>query len=77
MSPSRLRLVLPLNLFPLGFTAKILDASVMSPMHATCPAHLILNSFILVIVNGGQAFVLLTGLAQCSQGGDGHSLRPV
>jgi hypothetical protein len=38
---SHLRLGLPSGLFPLGFPTKTLYTFLSSPMHATCPAHLI------------------------------------
>ena len=39
---SHLRLGLPYGLFPSGFPTKIFYTSLISPIHATCPAHLIL-----------------------------------
>ena len=41
-----LRLGLPSGLFPSGFPTKILYTTLLSPTHATCPAHLILLDLI-------------------------------
>jgi hypothetical protein len=41
-----LRLDLPSHIFPSGFTAKYLYTPLLSPICATCPAHLILLDFI-------------------------------
>jgi len=39
-------LSLPSGIFPSGFTTKILSTPLLSPIRATCPAHLILLDFI-------------------------------
>jgi hypothetical protein len=40
---TQLRLGLPSGLFPSGFPTNILQAFLLFPLHATCPAHIILT----------------------------------
>ena len=51
---SRLRLGLPSGLFPSGFPTKTLYTRLLSPLSATCPAHLILLDFITRTILGEQ-----------------------
>jgi hypothetical protein len=51
---THLRLGLPSGLFPSGFLTNILYAFLFSPVHTTCPAHLILIEFIILIILGEE-----------------------
>ena len=52
---THLCLGLPNGLFPSGFPTKILYTPISSPIHATCPAHLILFDFITRTISLEQA----------------------
>jgi len=49
---SQLHRSLPSGLFPSGFPSKILFTPLLSPICATCPAHLILHDLITRIIGG-------------------------
>jgi hypothetical protein len=51
---SHLRLGLPSGVFPSGFPASMLYASLFSPIHTTCPVRLILLDFIILIILGEE-----------------------
>ena len=51
---SHLRLGIPRGLFPSGFLTKTLYTPLLTPIHATCPAHLILFDFITRTIFGEQ-----------------------
>ena len=56
---THLRLGLPSGLFPSGFPTKTLYTPLSSPMHATCPAHLILLDFITRTILGEEFYIYI------------------
>ena len=58
ISSSHLHVGLPSGLFPPGFPTKTLYQPLLSPIGATCPAHLILLDFYHPNNNGGRVQVI-------------------
>ena len=65
-------IILPSGLFPSGFPTKILYVPLLSPTHATCPAHLMLLHLITRTIFGEQYRSLSTSLCSLL-----HTLTPI
>ena len=65
---SQLRLGLPSGIFPSGFPTKTLYTTLLSPMRATCPAHLVLlNNCVISIVYTEFVHVIMYGWSNQNQ----------